>query len=185
MFILGALVIVTFGTLRASACVRGETTWVGGAPICGKPECPMGWQAMQYSDCGDGVCCMTGHKVLCRCAVADGCSQAWYGSAPFCTGSSCPSGWIEIGRDSSGDGAQCWFGTKAHCSLCPEVPKTVQLVVNQLTGVDQTVPRSDQSQQLVPGLLLVSGGTALHISPVVTLMWAVILTAVIGRIHRG
>lgn len=40
-------------------------TWRGTAPFC-DGQCLPGEQQIGTSNCGDGACCWTGHKVLCR-----------------------------------------------------------------------------------------------------------------------
>lgn len=40
-------------------------TWRGTAPFC-NGECNPGETPIATSNCGDGACCWTGHKVLCR-----------------------------------------------------------------------------------------------------------------------
>lgn len=40
-------------------------TWRGTAPFC-EGECLRGEQEVRRSNCGDGACCWTGSKVLCR-----------------------------------------------------------------------------------------------------------------------
>jgi hypothetical protein len=49
---------------RAGA-VELADTWRGTAPFC-DGQCLPGEQQIGTSNCGDGACCWTGHKVLCR-----------------------------------------------------------------------------------------------------------------------
>jgi len=54
----------------AQSCAGGGAveladTWRGTAPFC-EGECLPGEEQIGTSDCGDGSCCWTGHKVLCR-----------------------------------------------------------------------------------------------------------------------
>jgi len=45
--------------------VQLADTWRGTAPFC-DGQCLPGEQQIATSNCGDGACCWTGHKVLCR-----------------------------------------------------------------------------------------------------------------------
>ena len=47
-----------------SPLARGDT-WRGTAPFC-DGQCLRGETEIGESRCGDGACCFTGHKVLCR-----------------------------------------------------------------------------------------------------------------------
>ncbi len=51
-------VALTAGAARAD-------TWRGTAPFC-DGSCNAGEVVVATSNCGDGACCWTGHKVLCR-----------------------------------------------------------------------------------------------------------------------
>jgi hypothetical protein len=58
--------------LLAATAVRADT-WRGTAPFC-EGECLPGEKVVKTSNCGNGGCCWTGHKVLCAnanpsCAV--------------------------------------------------------------------------------------------------------------------
>ena len=94
------------------ACSPG---WYGTAPSC-DGECPFGMRQTRTSDCGDGRCCWTGHKVYCEC-IDDpgGCDAVWIGHAPFCDPGSCPDGWHEGGQSDWGDGGYCITGKKKLC----------------------------------------------------------------------
>jgi hypothetical protein len=52
------MILSTISTVRAD-------TWYGTAPFC-DGQCPPGQTQIATSNCGDGACCWTGHKVLCR-----------------------------------------------------------------------------------------------------------------------
>lgn len=58
------VVIFTGMILLAMSVVRADT-WYGTAPFC-DGQCPPGQQQIATSNCGDGACCWTGQKVLCR-----------------------------------------------------------------------------------------------------------------------
>jgi hypothetical protein len=53
-----ALLAIAAGAARAD-------TWRGTAPFC-DGSCNPGETQVATSSCGDGACCWTGHKVLCR-----------------------------------------------------------------------------------------------------------------------
>lgn len=48
-----------------SAPVAHADTWRGTAPFC-EGKCPPGEKQIATSQCGNGACCWTGHKALCR-----------------------------------------------------------------------------------------------------------------------
>ena len=54
---------------KAVVAIGGEVepadTWRGTAPFC-DGQCLPGEEQIATSNCGDGACCWTGHKVLCR-----------------------------------------------------------------------------------------------------------------------
>lgn len=51
--------------LAGSLAPAKADTWRGTAPFCAG-ECLPGEKQIATSNCGDGACCATGHKVLCR-----------------------------------------------------------------------------------------------------------------------
>ncbi|MEW6500128.1 MAG: hypothetical protein ACOY8P_04900 [Thermodesulfobacteriota bacterium] len=61
-----AMGMATFLALVVSlAATAHADTWRGTAPFC-NGECKPGETQIATSNCGDGACCWTGHKVLCR-----------------------------------------------------------------------------------------------------------------------
>ena len=56
------MIAVMFLSLATAA--RADT-WRGTAPFC-NGQCQAGETQVATSNCGDGACCWTGHKVLCR-----------------------------------------------------------------------------------------------------------------------
>jgi hypothetical protein len=59
MVVIGAAVSASMGWSSLSA-----NTWRGTAPFC-DGSCNPGERQIGVSSCGDGACCLTGHKVLC------------------------------------------------------------------------------------------------------------------------
>jgi hypothetical protein len=59
---LAILTIATFGVIALSQ--SRANTWRGTAPFCAG-QCLPGEPKLAVSDCGNGACCWTGHKVLC------------------------------------------------------------------------------------------------------------------------
>lgn len=57
------IVIAAIVCLMAPAA-RADT-WYGTAPFC-NGQCPAGQSQIETSQCGNGACCWTGHKVLCQ-----------------------------------------------------------------------------------------------------------------------
>jgi hypothetical protein len=66
---LGVTVVIV---MVLAATVARADTWRGTAPFC-DGQCNPGETQIATSNCGDGACCWTGQKVLCR------------NSAPLCT----------------------------------------------------------------------------------------------------
>lgn len=63
---LGTLLgIATIGLVLGVAGAARADTWRGTAPFC-DGSCNPGETQISTSNCGDGACCWTGHKVLCR-----------------------------------------------------------------------------------------------------------------------
>ena len=58
------VVIVIMSVLSAASAAYADT-WRGTAPFC-NGECLPGETLIMTDDCGDGGCCWSGHKVLCR-----------------------------------------------------------------------------------------------------------------------
>lgn len=86
--------------------------WIGNAPFC-QGSCPDGFQTEREDNCGDGRCCWTGQKKLCRSCTD--CVFQYVGNFPFCNLSECPVGWKLFEYSKCGDGYCCWTGQKMKC----------------------------------------------------------------------
>ena len=89
-------------SLEPRAGCAGKSYWSGTAPLCRGGPCAAGYKQIGTSNCGDGSCCWTGHKVHCVCEEGGPtCSDFWAGTSPFCAGS-CPSTHHEAGTSTTG-----------------------------------------------------------------------------------
>ncbi|KAF2017212.1 hypothetical protein BU24DRAFT_420248 [Aaosphaeria arxii CBS 175.79] len=111
MQISSVLVAAAFCRYVHATC---QSYWDGAAPWC-EGSCPATHVAKQTSDCGDGSCCWSGHKVWCECKSSDSfCQNFWSGTAPFCNGE-CPVGFTAAGTSKTGNGGVCVTGSKVLC----------------------------------------------------------------------
>ena len=130
--------------------------WSGTAPFCNgsKYDCEKvpGYIAGEEDKCGDGNCCMTGHKVKCvfdpkrwKESIMYNNLQFeskdknvknykpefnWFGTAPFCNYDECDvinEGFLPMKKDNYGNGAKCVSGQKI-LGLKPVLPEHKQLL---------------------------------------------------------
>jgi hypothetical protein len=79
--------IVVLAAIASTPFTARADTWRGTAPFC-NGQCQSGETQIATSNCGDGACCWTGHKVLCRnaqptCAALQ-TKTACYGIVMIC-----------------------------------------------------------------------------------------------------
>ncbi len=79
--------IVILAMMGSMSSTARADTWRGTAPFC-DGECQKGETQIATSNCGNGACCWTGHKVLCRnsqptCAALQ-TNTACYGIVMIC-----------------------------------------------------------------------------------------------------
>jgi hypothetical protein len=67
-FVASMKVIALAAILCLMAPLAKADTWRGTAPFC-DGQCLPGEVQISTSNCGDGACCWTGHKALCRNAA--------------------------------------------------------------------------------------------------------------------
>ena len=82
-----ALRLTMMAVLATAAGAVYADTWRGTAPFC-NGECNPGERQVATSNCGDGACCWSGHKVLCTnsqptCAAVQ-TNTACYGVILIC-----------------------------------------------------------------------------------------------------
>jgi len=104
---LARVMVIAFIALAATAAQAD--TWRGTAPFC-EGQCRAGERQVRTSDCGNGACCVTGHKVLCTT------------DAPLCTPrqtrTSC-SWFLLMCDDGLFDSANRWVScSKYVCGAC-------------------------------------------------------------------
>jgi hypothetical protein len=76
------------GIICLMAPLAKADSWYGTAPFC-NGRCPSGESQIEASQCGNGACCWTGHKVLCQNNTAQCISRqtnvSCYGVVEVCS----------------------------------------------------------------------------------------------------